>query len=97
MSGRVGSAIGLISKSGMVENVGIAFGIASPDLAVQKLFPLPVSTYGYVPDILGSRCRPMSCRVDSGISKSSVVENVGVAVEVSFVIVTNCNSQFILR
>ncbi len=27
----------------MVENVGIAVGIAAPSLTVQKLFPLPVS------------------------------------------------------
>ncbi len=40
MSGRVGSAI---SKSGMVENVGVAVGIASPSVSFQKLFPLPVS------------------------------------------------------
>ena len=31
-----------IVKSGMVNNVEIAFGIATPSLAVQKLFPLPV-------------------------------------------------------
>jgi len=30
-------------KLGMVDNVGIAVGIATPSLAVQKLFPLPVS------------------------------------------------------
>ncbi len=29
-------------KSGMVDNVGIAVGIAAPSLAVQKLFPLPI-------------------------------------------------------
>jgi len=37
--GRVASAI---SKLGMVENVGIAVGIASPSVSVQKLFLLPV-------------------------------------------------------
>jgi hypothetical protein len=31
-----------ILKSGMVDNVAIAAGIAAPSLAVQKLFPLPV-------------------------------------------------------
>jgi hypothetical protein len=31
-----------IVKSGMVDNVGIAVGIAAPSIAVQKLFPLPV-------------------------------------------------------
>ena len=44
MSGGVGSDI---SKSGMVANVGVAVGIASPALTVEKLFPLPVSTYGF--------------------------------------------------
>ena len=45
-----------IAKSAMVANVGVAVGIASPALSVQKLFPLPVSTSGFlstfpVPDI----------------------------------------------
>ena len=40
MSGRVGSAI---SKSGMVEDVVLAVGIASPSVSVQELFLLPVS------------------------------------------------------
>ncbi len=40
MSGRVGS---VISKSGIVDNVEVAVGIASPYVSVQKLFPLPVS------------------------------------------------------
>ena len=39
MSGNVGSAI---SRSGMVENVGVAVGIASKSVSVQKLFQLPV-------------------------------------------------------
>ena len=38
--GRVGS---VIFGSGIVENVGVAVGIASPSVSVQKLFPLPVS------------------------------------------------------
>jgi len=57
MSGRVGS---VISKSGMLENVGVAVEIASPSVSVQKLFPLPVSTSGFVADICVSgvgRCR----------------------------------------
>ncbi len=37
--------------SGMVENVGVAIGIASPSVSVQKLFPFPVSTSGFVADI----------------------------------------------
>ncbi len=48
MSGNVGS---VIFGSGMVENVGVAVGIASPSVSVQKLFPLPVSTSGFVADI----------------------------------------------
>jgi len=48
MSGRVGNAI---SKFGMVANVGIAVGIASPSVSVQKLFQLPVSTSDFVADI----------------------------------------------
>ncbi len=40
MSGRVG---GVICKSGVVDSVGVAVGIASPSVSVQKLFPLPVS------------------------------------------------------
>ena len=43
-SGGVGNDI---SKSGMVANVGVAVGIASPALSVEKLFPLPVSTSGF--------------------------------------------------
>ncbi len=57
MSGRVGS---VISKSGVVDNVGVAVEIASPSVSVQKLFPLPVSTSGFVADICVSgvgRCR----------------------------------------
>ena len=36
-----------IAKSAMVANVGVAVGIASLTLSVQKLFPLPVSTSGF--------------------------------------------------
>ncbi len=45
MSGRVGSDI---SESGIVDNVGVSVGIASLTLAVRVLFPLPVSTSGFV-------------------------------------------------
>ncbi len=48
MSGRVGSDI---SESGVVENVGVAVRIASLAVSVQKLFPLPVFTSGFVADI----------------------------------------------
>jgi len=78
MSDNVGSAI---SESGILENVGVAFGIASPALSVQTLFPLPVSTSGSVADIWGFQCRPMSGHVGSGISESGVVENVGYPLE----------------
>ena len=57
MSGRVNS---VISKSGVVDYVGVAVGIASPSVSVQKLFPLPVSTTGFVAHIVGSRCGPIS-------------------------------------
>ncbi len=55
MSGRVGSAI---SESGMVANVGAAVGIASPAVSVQKLFPLPVSTSGFMADTCVSDVGP---------------------------------------
>ena len=80
MSGNVGS---VISASSMVENVGVAAGTASPALSVQQLFPLPV----FVASILSSGCRPMSCNVGSVISELSMVENVGMAVEIVFVVV----------
>ncbi len=38
-----GNVLGDTVKLGMVDNMGIAVGIAAPSLAVQKLFPLPVS------------------------------------------------------
>ncbi len=37
-----GNVRGDTVKLGMVDNVGLAAGIAAPSLAVQKLFPLPV-------------------------------------------------------
>ncbi len=56
MSGRVGSAKAM---SGMVENVGVAVGIASPSVSVQKLFPLPVPWPTlWIPD--AGLCRTMS-------------------------------------
>ncbi len=38
-----GNVRGDAVKSGMVDNVGIAVGSTAPSLAVQKLFPGPVS------------------------------------------------------
>ena len=63
LSGRVRSAI---SKSGMVENVGVAAGIASPSVSVQQLFPLPFSTSGFVTDVWVSNVA--RCRVVSAVS-----------------------------
>ncbi len=80
MSGRDGSAI---FESGIVENVGVAVGIASLTLSVRVLFPLPGSSSSSVADISGFRCWPMSGRVDSAISGSGIVENVGAAVGIA--------------
>ena len=74
MSGRV-PCRHAISKSDMVENVGVDVGIASPSVSLQKL--LPVSTSGFVADIVGFWCRQMSDNVDSVIIGSGMVENVG--------------------
>ena len=72
MSDNVGS---VIFWSGMIENVGVAVGIASKSVSVQKLFPLPVSwpTFEF----------PMSDNVGSVIFGSGMVENVGVAVGIA--------------
>ena len=48
MSRNVGSEI---SKSGIVEKVAVAVGIASPFVSVQQLFPPPLTTSGFVADI----------------------------------------------
>ena len=67
----------VIFGSGMVKNVGLAVGIASKYVSVQKLFLLPV----LMAAILNFGCRPLSDHVVSAISESGVVENVGVAAE----------------
>ncbi len=68
MSGRVGSAR---SKSGMVENVGVAAEIASPSVSVQKLSPLPVPWPSlWVPDV--GLCRTMSALSYSGRALSKI-------------------------
>ena len=64
-----------IFKSGMVDNVGIAIGIAAPSLVIQKLFPLSVS----LAVILNFGSRTMSGNVRSDIFKSGMVDNVGIA------------------
>ncbi len=72
MSDSVG---GVIFWSSMVENVGVAVGIASPSISVQKLFPLPVSWLTFE--------LPVSDNVGSVIFGSGMVENVGVAVGIA--------------
>ena len=64
-SGRVGS---VISKTGMVENVGVAVGIASPSVSVQMLFPLPVSwpTYEFPISADVGQCRQCHIRIRHG-------------------------------
>ena len=74
MSDTVGCAI---FGSGVVENMLIAVGIASLRLSVQLLFPFPVSTSGFVADIVDFRCPTMSGCIGSAISRSGTVENVG--------------------
>ncbi len=72
MSGHVG---GVIFGSGMVENVGVAVGIASQSFSVQQLFPLPVSWPTFK--------LPMSDNVGSVIFGSGIVENVALAVGIA--------------
>jgi hypothetical protein len=79
MSGNVGSDI---SESGVVANVGVDVGTASPSLSVQTLFLLPVS-WPTINHILPFRGRPMSGNVGSDIPESGMVTNVGVAVEIA--------------
>ena len=69
----------------MVDDVGIAVGVAAPQFAVQKLFPLPVLLAAILNfDSLSSSTnvdqrRPTSGSVISVKSKSSVVENMRAA------------------
>ncbi len=72
MSDRVGSAI---SKSIMVENVGVAVGIAPPSVSVQKLFSLPVSwpTFEFPVSADVGQCRQCHIRVGHGLSFSPFV------------------------
>ncbi len=76
-SGNVG---GDIVKSGMVDNVGVAVGIAAPSLVVQKLFPLPVfddRRLGFWWSAIVYQRRSTSGSFPSVKSKSGVVGNVG--------------------
>ena len=77
MSGDLGSCG--TSEWGMVENVGVAAEIALPSFSVQKLFLLSVCIIA----ILRFPCRPTSAHVVSCISESGMVENVGVALDIS--------------
>jgi len=61
---------------------GVAVGIASPSVSVQKLFPLPVSTSGSWPTFQ-LPMSPMSDNVGSLIFVSGMVENVGTNVGIA--------------
>jgi len=74
-----GHVVSGISESSMVKNVGVAAEIASSSLSVQKIFLLPVCVVA----ILHFPCRRTSGHVISGISESSMVENVGVAAKIA--------------
>jgi hypothetical protein len=71
-----------MEKSGVVDNVGIAVGIAAPSFAVQKLFPLPVLlaailNFGSLSSSTNvNQRRPTSSSVLRVKSKSGVVDNV---------------------
>ncbi len=81
-SGNVG---GDIVKSGMVDNVGLAVGIAAPSTTVHKLFPLAVVAsrhLGFWWSAIVYQRRSTSGSAPSVKSKSGVVGNVGVAFEI---------------
>jgi hypothetical protein len=65
----------VIFGSGILENMGVAVGIALKSVSVQKLFPLPVSTSGFVADSSVAdvcRCRTMSAMSYSGRADSKM-------------------------
>ncbi len=79
MSDDVGSFGNAISKSGMVENVRIAVGIAWPFFRSKVIF-----TSGFVADIIVLRIRDIAeCQAVSAlgiaISESGIVKHIGVA------------------
>ncbi len=78
-SGNVGS---VRDVSSMVTIVEIAVGIVSPVHCDQQLFPLPVSMAAILNSVSGRR-QKVSGNVDSVISKSGLVENVGVEVAIA--------------
>ncbi len=73
----------------MVDNMGVAAGIATPSLALQKLFPLPVSlaailNFGSLASSTNVDQRhPRSANVLGVKSKSAMVENVEAAVGIA--------------
>ena len=70
---------GDIVKSGMVDKVGIAVGIAAPSLAVQQLFPLPVFAHHHLEFLWSAivyQRRSTSGCVSSVKLKPSLVANV---------------------
>ena len=86
MSRRVGSAT---SESGIVENGGIRWNRFASSFRSKV-----ISTSGFMAEMWNSGCRPMAGPVGSDIPGSSMVENVRVAVELSFAVVTQalaCN------
>jgi len=70
----------IISESVVLENMGVAVGIASTSISFQTIFLLP----GLVAAILSCGCQSMSGHVGSVISGSGVVVNVGVTGAISF-------------
>jgi hypothetical protein len=70
-----------VPTAGMVTNVGIAVGIMSPAHCVQLLFPLPVSVAVIFDSVVGQR-RKLLGNVESVISASGLVENMGLAIEI---------------
>ena len=86
MSATSGDVRSNIVTSGMVDNVGIAVGIAAPSFAVQQLFPLPVLpaailNVGSLSSSINVGLRRLTS-VPSVKSKSGVVENVGSTINV---------------
>ena len=55
-----------ILKSGMVDDVGIAFGIAAQSLAVHNLFPLPVFAGRHLEFVVNNVGQHQRCRIQIG-------------------------------
>ena len=73
MSNNVGN---VLFGSGRHENVGVTFGIASPSVSAQKLFPLPVSWPIFEFPMSGDvgQCRTMSALSYSGRTLSKMLK-----------------------